>query len=259
MKKTLFILWYLGMTLSISACLQATLPPITFPMDLMLNANDLPSGWTQAKNAFEDIPNSAAFTVYYNVDDPQKTYMGISHTLAIYKDPSTANSAYPGWVKQWIVSDNWTDATDSWFAPIDKDDKFTLKCRNAHINGKLLRSCTYLQLHSNTVVLVLVNLDEYINMEQFNQVLKKLDEKLPDSKSIIPFRLMVIAKIKFIGDSLSSLKLRSPAPTWAGPNGPDRVGYITLPCRISHNRRPPQSEKLTRQPLATRLLARYYI
>ena len=151
-------------------------PPKDFPYTLMLSQQDLPPGWVRLGGSFPEVEGAVAHLVAYS-PEPDVSWKAISHRIAIYPDESAAIRAYPTWEEWFTLAMQAVEPGT--FRPLSSSDEYRFEYLDVNINGQPVRSFTYLQRHKNMIILVLVNIDnDYITLEEFIQVLEKLDAKL---------------------------------------------------------------------------------
>jgi len=159
-----------------------------FPFQLLMTPEDLPAEWGRAGSEAPEVPGAISRLVgFTGSTDPQQEYLLVKHQLAVYPSEQAGKDAYSMWEQKWFPTITWQRPPEASFEPRDPSDQFRFACINVKINGFPIMTCTYLQQHRNLVSLVLVNVDgKAITLEQFEQALKKLDERLQSVNTETP-------------------------------------------------------------------------
>ena len=188
MKKVLYSMLIVVLLIFILGCLSSTSFAPKFPYGLMISLFDLPKGFEHTDGEFPDIEGGISHFVKYAKNNELGNV--ISHQITIYPSSEWAKGKYPDWVNQW-TTDSWIEISDIKFVPKDSADTFTLKCLDLRVDNSPMKSCRFIQLHKNLIVLILVNFGtNTISYTEFEEVLVKLDQRLPSEE--INFSELVI-------------------------------------------------------------------
>lgn len=154
-----------------------------FPTDLLLTAQDLPSGFVRKEYVTLDVPNAKSLAIGFVVPDgSQFPPIRVSHQLANCADAQSAQLAYPDWEKEFPV-ENWKAPDDFQFKPVIFGDTYRFGCLPGHFNGQDLLCCRYIQQHKNMISEILFNLDgRHLKMEDVEKTLANLDARLSRTK-----------------------------------------------------------------------------
>jgi hypothetical protein len=181
MKKTFFHVLSL---IVLAGCIIQPMAPSDFPYELMLQPSDLPTGFTRTGGSFPQVEGGYSHLVGFS-SNPAEIGTGIGHQITIYPDLNSAKEYFTDWEKEWFTP-AWHEPATT-FTPLNADDKFRLACMEVQIDGRSSRSCTYLQQHNNLIVLVYGNInDKVLNYDQFIEMLRRLDSRLPNKDNLVP-------------------------------------------------------------------------
>ena len=156
-----------------------------FPYDLMIGLADLSEDFEYKGSHFPEIEGAKSFYITYGKKSGELGAL-ISHQITIYPDIKSAKDSIPIWENQSFTK-NWLQPKESLFIPSDSDDFYAFKCLPTKINDRESQGCTSIQQHKNLVVLVIVNIDsENLSFSEFDNVMKKLDSRLPSEVVPMP-------------------------------------------------------------------------
>jgi hypothetical protein len=180
-------LLFVGIILLLIGC-SSNPPPKgvdDFPYDLMVNIIDLTNQFEYFSSEFPKIDGAFSYGISY-VNKSKMIGSNFSHRITIYSDSKSAIDAFPSWETQWF-NEHWTHPSDSTYAPKSSDDIYQIACMDVKINELPTRSCELLQLHNNLIILVLTNINsDNIDFATFEEILTKLDARLPEGEIPIP-------------------------------------------------------------------------
>jgi len=181
MKKFLVSTLIVASLISIFGCSSLTAIAPKFPYDLMIGLYDLPKGFEHVNGEFPEVEGGASHFVTYSKNKNEFGEL-VSHQITIYPSSEIAKDKYPDWIDQWTIS-SWIETSEIKFTPKDTADTFTLKCLDGIVNNSPMKSCRFIQLHKNLIVLILVNFGaNTISYTEFEEVLVKLDQRLPSEE-----------------------------------------------------------------------------
>lgn len=182
MKK--FFIFLLIVAIEVSGCSTTGLQAKDFPYEMMLQLTDLPSEYNHLESNFPDVKNGKSFEVAFKNNND---FIGstISHQIAIFQDSTSAQEYYE------LLKSNYLKGyylpTNLEFSPENSEDTFQLGCIDASISNVDTQSCKLIQLHNNLVIEVSTNINGMnLNMDEFNNILKVLDSRLPIENTPTP-------------------------------------------------------------------------
>lgn len=182
MKKNIFAL--VVVLILVCSCSTTTLKARAFPYEMMLQLTDLPSQYNHLDSNFPEVKNGKSFEVAFK---NKNNFVGstILHQLAIFQDSNSAQEYYEllkgDYLQGYYLPDNLK------FSPENSDDSFQLGCIDGSINNIPTQTCDLIQLHNNLVIDVSTNINDMnLNMDEFNNILKVLESRLPIDNTPTP-------------------------------------------------------------------------
>lgn len=150
----------------------------TFPFELMIDLDDLSNDYRFNDGDYPDVEGAISYVAIYGRLS-KELGASISHQLIIYPDSEAAARNFSAWEDEWFPYD-WIPIEGSTFKPHNSEDLYLLKCLPADLES-WGQGCRYLQLHGNLIILVETTINEEKNMSfgEFNEILRKLDARLP--------------------------------------------------------------------------------
>ena len=157
-----------------------------FPYEYMIGLNDLPDDFKYIDSDFLAVEGAKSYTIVYGRTS-EEFNTSIRHQIAIYPDPETVLESNSFWQNETFTS-AWTTNMESTFKPTDPEDNHYLKCIPLTVNGVENQSCRFLQFHKNLVIYIYfrANSERGMSMEEFDEVLQKLDARLPAENVPVP-------------------------------------------------------------------------
>lgn len=169
----------------IIGCSVSTYNTKGFPDELMIGIHDLPKNFNISDSSFPEIEGGYSCEIKY-----ENTLGGVGalimHQITIYPDSKTSSENFSKWEKKWL-NEKWVKAPETTFVPKNSSDLFRLACLQVTINDLPSKSCRFIQLHNNLIILVLTNIQpDNLNFQQFDEILKKIDNRLPGDEIPMP-------------------------------------------------------------------------
>ena len=157
----------------------------SFPFDLMIGIDDLSYDYRFNSGDYPKVEGAISYIAIYGRTSKELA-TSILHQLTIYPDSELAARDFSTWEDKWFTND-WIPIEESRFKPNNLEDLYLLKCLPAG-SESWGQSCRFLQLHGNLIILVGTTINEESNLSfaEFDEVLRKLDARLPTENVPMP-------------------------------------------------------------------------
>ncbi len=181
-RASLLAIVFIGLVLGITACASMFngSSSAEFPFDLMMQVDDLPSGWFNNGGSFPDEPGAdSRLSAFAKSEDSQFGYRHVIHELSVYSSEELAKKAYPAWETEWFPTNTWKRPAEARFAPKDPNDQVRFACVPVSVNLADVLSCRHLQRHKQIISLILAEIDgKALTLVQLEEALERLDERM---------------------------------------------------------------------------------